>query len=116
MEQKIIFYTFLTLFLFILVISIVNTKPDIQGYIMEVQGNRILLAEGIPFKKYEEIKGKTVEDIDKNEENISLIYLIYSGKQKLEKGDNIKVWTKGGIDQSYPAQGYAKKIKVIINE
>ena len=50
-----------------------TTKTEqIEGYIIEIEENRILVVEHITSDKYEAIKDKSISDL--NQEGISLIY------------------------------------------
>ncbi|MFD1039419.1 YobA family protein [Virgibacillus byunsanensis] len=101
------------LLMFVLIFTVACSEPDIEGYIIEIDEQRLLVAEDISIEKYEEIKDKTVNEIDRLSGHISLINLSYDDSSTFEKGDNVRVWIDGGIDESYPAQAGAKKIEVI---
>ncbi|ALC85228.1 hypothetical protein AM499_04895 [Bacillus sp. FJAT-22090] len=83
----------------------------IEGYILEVDEGKILVAEGITSEQYETIIDKTLQELDK--ERISLFYLSYEDTSSLRKGYKVDVWIDGGINESNPAQAGAKKIEVI---
>lgn len=88
----------------------VETGEKTEGYILKIEGNRILVAEGVSSDEYKKIKDKTIEELTK--ENIRLIYLSYDKTINFKKGNKIEVWIEGGIDQSNPAQAKAKKIVI----
>lgn len=87
-----------------------NGDLRVEGYILEKEGNRILVAEDITSEKYENIKDKSIPELDKKQ--VSLIYLGYDNPHKLSVGAEIVAQINDGIDQSYPAQAEAKDIKV----
>jgi hypothetical protein len=100
--------------MFVLIIfTVACSEPDIEGYIIAIDEKRLLVAEDISLEKYEEIKDKTVNELDRPSGHISLIYLSYDDANTFDEGDNVRVWIDGGIDHSYPAQAGAKKIEVI---
>jgi uncharacterized protein YcfL len=82
-----------------------------EGYVLEVEENRILVAEKITEEEYESIKDKSISEID--EERISLIYFSYDDKEKINVGDKVEVWFDGNMATSYPAQAGATKIEII---
>lgn len=92
-----------------------STEEDlkIEGYILEVEEGRILVAKEITSKKYEEIKDKTFGEIQElDNERISLIFLSYKDTSSLKRGHKVDVWIDGGINESYPSQAGAKKIEI----
>jgi uncharacterized protein YcfL len=82
-----------------------------EGYVLEVEENRILVAEKITEEEYESIKDKSISEID--EDRISLIYFSYDDKEKINVGDKVEVWFDGNMATSYPAQAGATKIEII---
>lgn len=89
--------------------TLTDTGLKTEGYILEVEENRILVAENITSEEYEVIKDKSISDL--NGEGISLIYLS-NEVSSLKEGNKVEVWIDGGIDESYPAQAEAEKIEV----
>ncbi|QUG41731.1 YobA family protein [Psychrobacillus sp. INOP01] len=112
------FCTILILLSFILLITgcaenRTTQKEDdlkIEGYILEVDEGRILVAEGMTSEQYETLKYKTLQELDN--ESISLFYLSYEDTSGLRKGYKVDVWMDGEIDLSNPAQAGAKKIEL----
>ena len=93
----------------------ISTEDDlkIEGYILEVEEGRILVAKEITSEKYEEIKDKTIGEIQElDNERISLIFLSYKDTSSLKIGHKVDVWVDGGINESYPSQAGAKKIEI----
>ncbi|MFS0781951.1 DUF3221 domain-containing protein [Bacillus sp. 1P06AnD] len=85
-------------------------EPTMTGYILEVEKDKILVAENISFEQYENLKHKTNRELFK--EQISLIYLSYDDASSLRVGNKVDVWIDGDIALSNPAQAEAKKIVV----
>jgi ribosomal protein S1 len=79
-----------------------------EGYILDVEEGRVLVAYDITAEKFNQISDKTIEDLSKSAEYIPLIYLSYDDTSSLNKGSKVKVWIEGGIDDSYPQQAGAK--------
>jgi hypothetical protein len=95
----------------ILVFSLVGCSGiQTEGYVIEVDENRILVAEKITEEEYESIKDKSISEI--NEGRISLIYFSYDDKEKINVGDKVEVWFDGNMATSYPAQAGATKIDI----
>lgn len=94
-----------------------DSPPDITGLIYSVDGNTILVVDGIedvniPFDEWFDhgyravwftAMGDTVIEIDGEEVSFDA----------LAKGQKVQVWAEGGLRESYPEQGTAKKILVI---
>ena len=83
----------------------------LEGYILEVDEGRILVAESITSEQFVTLKDKTLQELDS--EGISLYYFSYEDTSSLRIGHKVNVWIEGGINLSYPAQASAKKIEVI---
>lgn len=72
--------------------------------------------------EYENIKHKSALDIQnedvKGNTNLDLIDLTYDNTKELNEGDEVEVWIKGDVFESYPAQvdakKYHRKIDVVI--
>jgi hypothetical protein len=88
-----------------------STDIKVVGFIIEVEKNRILIAEDITLEKFEEIKDKSITEL--YEEGISLIYLSFNDVvTKLKKGNQVEAWISSGIEQSYPGQAETNRIEV----
>jgi hypothetical protein len=98
-------------FLFLSLVGCSGTQEKIEGYILEVEENRILVAEDVTAKEYEAIKDKSISDL--NEEEISLIYFSDVDKDNLQVGNKVEVWFDGNMSTTYPGQAGAIKIEVI---
>nr|WP_256363919.1 DUF3221 domain-containing protein [Psychrobacillus sp. FJAT-21963] len=62
---------------------------------LEVEEGRILVAKEIPSEKYEEIKDKTIGEIQElDNERISLIFLSYKDTSSLKIGHKVDVWVE----------------------
>jgi hypothetical protein len=81
-----------------------------EGYVLDVEKTRILVAEKITEEEYEAIKGKSISEI--KEETVSLIYFSYDDTEKVQVGSKVDVWFDGNMATSYPAQAGATKIKI----
>ena len=92
-------------------ISKTTKTEQIEGYIIEIEENRILVAEDITSDKYEAIKDKSISDL--NEEGISLIYFSNDDLSNLRVGNKVGIWFDGKMAESYPGQAGAIKIEVI---
>jgi hypothetical protein len=86
--------------------------PDTTGYILDIKGNSLLVAERITSEEYDEIKYIPIDElVDK--ENLYLIYLIYDDVKDLKKGNKIEVWLEGEeMEASNPAKAKAKNIEL----
>jgi hypothetical protein len=87
-------------------------EPTLEGYILDIQNGKVLVAYNISNEKFHEIKDKSIKELSNNAEHVPLIYLSYDDTDTLNKGNKVKVWMEGGIDDSYPQQAGAKVIKV----
>lgn len=87
-------------------------KGDMEGIILEVTENEILLSDNLSREKYEEIKNKSISEIQEEAKGIPLIYLAYDNKEEWSEGDEVKVWIDGDVLASYPEQAKAKKIQL----
>ncbi|GAA0430528.1 hypothetical protein GCM10008983_03670 [Lentibacillus halophilus] len=99
-----------------------DSKPDVEGYVLKTDEDRILVAEDISSEKFEEIKNKTVSEF-REQHNTSqgdklteLMYVDYDDAGKFEKGDEVEVWLRknSSVSDTYPAQtdSEAEKISV----
>lgn len=87
-------------------------NADMEGIILEVTENEILLSKNLSLDKYEEIKNKSISEIQEEEKGIPLISLSYDNTEEWSKGDEVKVWVDGDVLTSYPEQAKAKKIQL----
>lgn len=87
--------------------------PDTTGYILEVEGNRMLVAERISSKEFDEIKDTPLEELV-NKENLYLIYITYDDVKDFNKGNEINIWLEGEeIAASNPGKAKAEKVVLI---
>lgn len=89
--------------------SILQGEPDIEGYVIEVYENELLVVRNVSFEEFEAIQEIPSEDI--HNYNLSLIYIKYEDAKDFESGNEIDIWLDGGILLSYPEQAIAKKIE-----
>lgn len=102
-------FTVLILMYFTLV-GCSGKQEKTEGYILEVEEHRILLAENISAEEYQTIKNKSISELA--EEEIPLIYFSYDEIVDLQEGNKVEIWFNGNIATSYPAQAGAIKIEV----
>jgi len=95
---------------FVIMIGCSNDKgsPDIEGYVFEVDKERILVVEDVSSSQFESLKGKSIKQIKKEHE---LIYVYYS-RGSYNVGDQIQVWTNN-IDSSEIPQTDPSKLKKV---
>ena len=108
---------FLVSFLVLLSLSLsACSKPDISGIVLDTDEKEVLVAKELTSEEYEEIKDQTVSQIQ--DEDVlgdtyrGLIYLSYDHPEEFKKGDEVEVWIKGSIRESYPEGAHAKKIRL----
>src|SRR5699024_3877277 len=92
-------------------------EADMEGIILEVTENELLLSKNLTPNEYEEIKNESAtklqnEDVHGERESLNLIDLTYNNTDEFTKGDEVDVWIEGDILESYPAQAKAKKISI----
>lgn len=92
-------------------------EADMEGIVLDVTENKLLLSENLTPKEYEGIKDESVikiqnEDVEGERESLHLIELTYDQADKFSKGDEVDVWIDGDIFASYPGQAQAKKILI----
>ncbi|SHN18261.1 DUF3221 domain-containing protein [Gracilibacillus kekensis] len=108
MKRK-LFIVFTVLLLSISIVGCGNS--DMEGIILEVTENELLLSKNLSLDKYEDMKNKSISEIQEEEKGIFLIYLTHDNTKEWSKGDEVKVWIDGDILTSYPEQAKAKKIQ-----
>ena len=79
-----------------------------EGYILEVGGSGILVAEDMTSEEYKAIKDTAVSDL--YEKGLSLIYFSNDDTSNLRVGNKVEIWFDGTVAESYPAQARATKI------
>ena len=91
-------------------------KPSMEGIILEINEHGIKLATELSLAEYEEIKNKSVSDIQNEDIHgdtyRGLMDLTYDNTDKFNKGDEVEVWIDGDIMGSYPSKAKARKISV----
>ena len=102
-------------FMLLLIISLLIsgcTDPSLEGYIVKVEDDRILVAKHLyTDEEFEKTKGMSVDEMKMS--GLSLIYLSYRNTRRFKDGQKVEVWIKGGINDSYPQQAAAKKVEMI---
>lgn len=94
-----------------------ESEADMEGIILDINERGIKLARNLSPDDYEEIKSESVtklqnEDVMGERESLGLIDLIYENENKLNKGDQVRVWIDGDILETYPERAKANKIVV----
>lgn len=121
MRKDLINKIVITLVLFLSIILIVcggsKNQADLEGVILDIDKDVILLAKDLSIKDYNKIKDQSPrtlrnQDVLGEIESLNLYELTYDKSENFTKGDNVEVWIKGPILSSYPAQAKAKKIKL----
>ena len=110
---------FITSFLIIFInVSLAGCgEADMEGIILDVTENELLLSKDLTPNEYEEIKNESAtklqnEDVHGERDSLNLIYLTYNNTDEFSKGDEVDVWIEGDILESYPSQAKAKKISI----
>lgn len=93
-----------------------NSNPDVEGYVLKTNEDRVLIAEDISSGKFEEIKDKTISEFQEHntsqEDKLAeLMYIDYDEASKFKKGDEVEAWIDG-VNDSYPKQAGGKKISL----
>lgn len=94
-----------------------ESKPDMEGIVLNIDESGIKLARGLSPEEYEEIKNESITKLHKEyvagiRDNFRLIDLIYEGETEWEKGDELEDWLDGDIMEVFPERARAKKIVV----
>lgn len=88
-------------------------KADMDGIVLEVTGNSMLVATELSLEEYEEIKNQSATEIQNEDVNgdsyLGLINITYKRAEKFSKGDEVDLWIDGDIRESYPMGATAKK-------
>lgn len=89
-----------------------TNPPDTIGYILKVESNKGLVAEGISSEKYGEIKDIPIEELRK-QENLDLTYITYADIKQFDIGNEVEIWIDGGeVATTNPALAKAEKIEL----
>lgn len=103
-------YLSILIIIFLSVVSTAcgNSSSDLdrgEGYILEKNDHQILVLD----RKFE---GETWDDIFLEYEGLA-IWITTKTASKYEQGQKIQYWLKPGINDSYPSQASAQKIKIV---
>ncbi|MBM7661075.1 hypothetical protein JOC85_001847 [Bacillus mesophilus] len=87
--------------------------PNLTGYILEVEDNKLLVAEHISFEEYNQIKN--IPNVKLIEEGkLNLLYITYTDVKNLKKGNEIEIWVEyGEVGTSYPGSAIANRVEII---
>ena len=91
----------------------VTEQVEMRGFLLEVEVNRVLLAQDIDLDKYEELKDMDISEIMDLEGGPTLMYLNYENTEKLKVGDQVEARVSEGVSMSLPGQVNAHEIKVV---
>ncbi len=103
--------TYILFVLFFLSSCVVDGK--MEGYILEIEEDDILLANDASLEEYEEWKELTYDELLEATPTPSLIEIVYEGEKEFQKGDRVQIQLDGDVLASFPGQAKAKKIKII---
>ncbi|TFB23900.1 DUF3221 domain-containing protein [Filobacillus milosensis] len=112
-KQELKFFMIFILVILILIVAWTTynaiNEPDgmkMEGYIIDIKEERILVAKGVTESEYKQLKNQSVKELMENE--VDLIYLDYKSS-KFNKGNHVQFWVTG-VNASYPAQATPEKI------
>lgn len=106
---------------FLLIIFIISgcsyKQADMEGIVIEVYEEKILIARNLSRQKYNKLKSESktsLRDLDVlgEIESLNLYEITYNKSKSFNEGDYVEVWIKGPILSSYPAQTKAQKINL----
>src|SRR5690606_17641805 len=83
----------------------------ITGYILEIEPNKILLAQNMTLEAYHLLTDLFLTELLILESTPQLMYLDYEDASSFDKGDYVTATISGGIETSLPAQAGASKIE-----
>jgi len=86
---------------------------QIEGFILEVGEESLLLAEGATKEEYNEWKNVSYDDLMEMRPGPSLLMITYEETKKLSAGDYVVVTIDGDIAASYPGQAKAKAVEKV---
>ncbi|WLR42485.1 DUF3221 domain-containing protein [Bacillus carboniphilus] len=86
----------------------------IQGYILEVAEEEVLLVRDISLSEFNKIRDLSLEELMENDEfSHDLIYVKYENSSEFSIGDRvIASISSDGIYETWPAQAEAEKIEL----
>ncbi len=90
-------------------------EADIEGIILEIDEDQIMLAQDLSPEEYQKLD-KVLDEEPQNDsvtaerDTDNLIILTYKDADEFNPGDEVKAWIEGEILASYPGQAQAKKI------
>lgn len=96
-------------------------NPDMGGIVTSADNNTVLVADNLSVNRYKAIKDKSSstenmfevmkQEVSETSDDINLTSFTYEDADKFKAGDEVDVWIKGGIAESFPGQGDARKIE-----
>lgn len=87
-----------------------------DGYIMEVNEDSLLIAEGATEEEAIKWLELTYEELIDSQPAPSLVAIQYEKVEDFQVGDYVQIILEGEIAASYPEQGKAKFIELIENK
>ena len=104
------FHMLIAGFLLVIIIGC-QSGAKVEGYVLIVEADAILLAEDATVEDYEAWKELTHNELIELNPSPSLLKITYEDAQDLNEGDYVTVELVGDIAASYPGQAEAKKVK-----
>ncbi|HLQ74295.1 MAG TPA: DUF3221 domain-containing protein, partial [Bacillota bacterium] len=93
---------------FLIVLASCSEQADVSGIVINIEEDRLLVAQQMTAEEYDEVKDQSATDIQnkdvEGETNFDLIVLTYEGDiDSFAAGDEIDAWINEGVMMSYPA-------------
>ncbi|MCP3032866.1 YobA family protein [Halobacillus sp. A1] len=92
--------------------------PTIEGYLVEVEDKSILVVDGITKEQAVHMSWIELSKVDGKQYDAhsfhidSSVFGFFESFTDVKKGDKVKVWGKGGANESYPPQSKLGKIEL----
>lgn len=99
----------LIIFIFFFFDNPPESKPYIEGYVVESDFNRLLVVNGITEEQAESMTQKEVVDLA----NVEAIWVSKYNFFRFREGQKVRVWISGTVAESFPAQAKADYVEVI---
>ncbi|WP_169083692.1 YobA family protein [Paenibacillus sp. PL91] len=84
-----------------------TSEPSGQGYVFEISEGRVLILDHVKEDDF----GKSWIDIFEDYTGNAIWLTTSTWKYKV--GQKVRYWVEGGVDESFPSQGNARKIEII---
>ena len=92
--------------------------PTIEGYLVRVEDKEILVVNGITKEQAVNMSWNELSKVDGKQYEAHMFQIdfniggFFETFSDFEKGDKVRVWGKGGANESYPAQSELGKIEL----